>query len=549
MGGSNMSGFSGSRSDYLWRAGWLLLAHACFCAIMVMAVPVAARGASSSDADADAEPDCSIWVKFDRNALFPGYRDDDGNCVPFTPLTNLPPADYVGDYYADEFTDAKIRGRWAVCKADPACADKVRSKAHEYMEEDARLTGSVDPEGKIDPEGEVDLGAVRRPAYFGLAPLSEAIAKADKLTAIVEFTLPPDPYERIVLGRSKPVKVRGWYLEGNGVADGKGRRHRALIVMNNGGGFEITARDDPRADGVLRDPTGNYYPAQGPMAPTEQAGQRYWRGFIAALWEAGFDVLATDRRGNGISGGSSSHNAAEQARDIYRQLEQMESGEGLRILTPEGVELAGNRARKRLIGGMKAKEIPVFLGGYSRGAYATAWALQQNFVADCNLDSDVPKCAPPRNWPNIRGAILYGSNSGGLGYRYAPHGDLVEAALRDEFHTAYYPDGDVLKNIGTWPAVAIIRGTWDGVEALDGSLNAFARARKPKLFWAFRGPHLLNTQSPENMRLAGDQMVWFATEVLSGRLDSEGAKPARRSVVRGTSPYWEKTNTPLADKR
>ncbi|MBD3744601.1 MAG: hypothetical protein IE932_00135 [Sphingopyxis terrae] len=490
-----------------------------------------------------------MWVKFDRNALFPGYRDDDGNCVPFTPLTNLPRANYVGDYYVDEFTDAKIRGRWAVCKADPACADKVRSKAREYMEEDARLTGSVDPDGKIDPEGEVDLRAVRRPAYFGRAPLGEAIARADKFTTIVEFTLPPDPYERIVLGRTKAVKVRGWYLVGKGVVDDKGRRRRALIVMNNGGGFEITARDDPRADGVVRDPSGNYHPAQGPVASTEQAGQRYWRGFVAALWDAGFDVLATVRRGNGVSGGASSHNAAEQGRDMFRQLEQMESGDGLRILTPEGVDLAGNQVHNLLMGGMKAKEIPVFFAGYSRGSYATAWAMQQNFVTDCELDSDVPKCARPRNWPNVRGAILYGSNSGGLGYRFAPHGDLVEAALRDEFHTVYYPDGDVLKNIGSWPAVAIIRGTWDGVEALDGSLDALARARQPKLFWAFRGPHLLNTQSPENMRLAGAQMVRFATGVILGRLDSERANPSRRNVVRGAPPYWEKTNSPLAGKR
>ena len=46
---------------------------------------------------------------------------------------------------------------------------------------------------------------------------------------------------------------------------------------------------------------------------SEQHGMRHWRGFVAALNAAGFDVLITDPRGNGISDGVAGFNTAEQA--------------------------------------------------------------------------------------------------------------------------------------------------------------------------------------------------------------------------------------------
>lgn len=489
--------------------------------------------------------DCRAYVLFDRNAEFAGYTDASGRCLPFTPVGLLPPDDFVGDYYVDAFTDKALTAAWANCRPDPACADPIRTATASYMEADRRVTGSVDPDGLIDPEKSVDLGAIRRPAWFGRPGLDEVIAQAENQTFVVEFTLPADPYERLQLGRTAPVRVRGWYVEGAGVADEAGVRRRALVVMNNGGGFEITALDDPRSALVQRDPEGRWR-STGPDGVSEQAGARIWRGFAAALNTAGFDILALDRRGNGLSSGVSANNTAEQARDIFRELDQMESGEGLRLRTSEGVELQGAEAADRLMGVLGAREIPTVLLGYSRGSYATAWAMHKNFVVDCDDDLPERSCRPALAYPNIRGAILFGANPGGVGYRYQGRSAMVEALMRAEYSTAYYPDGSVFAHIGDWPGVLIVRGLWDSVEGLEGSLEAWRRASEPKDIFVFRGPHLLNTQSPENMTLVAARMVAFATAAVLGEdRVPDASRPADlRDLVLGTPPYWEVTNDP-----
>ena len=59
---------------------------------------------------------------------------------------------------------------------------------------------------------------------------------------------------------------------------------------------------------------------------------RGWRESLYALNQAGFDVLAYDRRGEGLSGGFSDTNTLEQGEDIFRVLAQIETGRGLRLL-------------------------------------------------------------------------------------------------------------------------------------------------------------------------------------------------------------------------
>lgn len=85
------------------------------------------------------------------------------------------------------------------------------------------------------------------------------------------------------------------------------------------------------------------------------------------LAEAGFDVLIVDRRGNGLSGGRNSCNTAEQANDIFRELTQMDSGEGLRVLTPAGEVKQGGEAAKVLLGKPVA-DVPIVVAGFSRGS-------------------------------------------------------------------------------------------------------------------------------------------------------------------------------------
>lgn len=338
-------------------------------------------------------------------------------------------AEHGPDFYLTEFSDTAIRRRWEACRQDPACHEQAIAGAKPFISYEPQVVGQVDPFGRIDLKGEVDLRSIRRPGYFARPPYAEPIGRAEAGTTTVEFTVPRDSYERRHLGKEGTIKLRGWYMKGSGVADGDGPKRRALVIMNDGGGGELTAIDDPRATGVEQDAAGRYVLQPHSDGLSEQHGMRHWRGFVAALNEAGFDVLVTDRRGNGISGGVAGFNTAEQANDMFRELDQMETGDGLRILTPSGEVVAGKAAGRRLMGGMTATAIPVVLAGYSRGSYAVAWAMQKNFARDCDLDVPDGACRPTLGRPNIKGTILYGPNSAGLGYGLAGQ-DMVEAALR-----------------------------------------------------------------------------------------------------------------------
>jgi hypothetical protein len=213
------------------------------------------------------KPDCTARVNFDRNADLPGYsveRNGRRACLPFMPTNQLVPPDYKGrDFYGEAFTDQAIKARWTECKKDSACAERVIAGAKPFISAEKRDTGVSDAVGKVDPEAEVDLKAIRRPAFFGKAAYDEAIAAAEPRTFTVEFTVPRDNYERLHLKKDGSLKLRGWYLQGAGVDDGAGRRVRALVVMNNGGGSEITAIDDPRSEGAGRIPRSSERPRAG----------------------------------------------------------------------------------------------------------------------------------------------------------------------------------------------------------------------------------------------------------------------------------------------
>jgi hypothetical protein len=257
-----------------------------------------------------------------------------------------PPAGHSGDFYVDEFTDAKLKERWAGCKADAACFKRINDQMQRWLppnrERATRVTGLVDPVGKIDSDGVVDLKQIRKPGFFGKAPYNEAVADADGRTHVVEFTVPRDPLERLKLNMQGDIKLRGWYVQGTGVDDGRGGHARALVIMSPGGGGQLTAIQHPADEPVTVDPaTRRATSVRFPNARTEGMGMRTWRDHLYALNRAGFDVLAYDRRGEGLSGGFSDTNTLEQSEDIFRVLDQMEHGRGTRVLTPRGELLEG----------------------------------------------------------------------------------------------------------------------------------------------------------------------------------------------------------------
>ncbi|CDZ54051.1 hypothetical protein [Neorhizobium galegae] len=489
-------------------------------------------------------PECSARVNVDRNGELPGYVAEwDGKkvCLPFT-LTNqlLPLGVSPDDFYIKDFSDVRIREKWAACKSDPACAEKTLTAAKGFAKFEPRDTGTVDKKGAIDFDGTVDLTTIRRPAYFGSGPYTEAIASADTRTFIVEFTAPRDSFEQQHLKLTGDIKLRGWYIRGEGVADDTGKKTRGLVIMNNGGGSEFTAIDNPKTAPFTVDKTsGDYSPAKNDDV-TEEPGIRYWRGFLSDLNAAGFDVLITDRRGNGISGGRNGFNTAEQANDIFRELDQLETGKGLRVLGPDGKESEGDTAAKALRDGASFRDIPVIVGGYSRGSYATQWFMHKNFVENCNYDLAKPTCSKAVGLQNIKGAILYGPNSAGLGYRLAGH-DAVEGALRVALNTTYYVDSVVPANVDKWPGLQIIKGTWDYVEGLEGSLDTYRRAKGLKDISVFLGPHILQTQNPANMKFAGQRMVAFASAAVLGKKEVTGAVNPKdlKELVTSAPHIWE----------
>jgi hypothetical protein len=81
----------------------------------------------------------------------------------------------------------------------------------------------------------------------------------------------------------------------------------------------------------------------------------------------------------GISGGFSDTNTLQQGRDILEVIAALRTGDGVRLLTPAGVELRGRAATAALLAGARADRMPILLGGSSRGTMATGWAMTRNF--------------------------------------------------------------------------------------------------------------------------------------------------------------------------
>ena len=503
--------------------------------------------------------DCTAPIGTDRYAELPGYLlpQPGGKtaCVPLLLTANKPPVSYRGDYYVDEFTDAKLKERWSQCKSDKTCHDRINAQMQRWLppnkERSTRVTGLVDPVGKIEPDGAVDLRQIRRPGFFAKAPYNEPLAEADVRTHVVEFTVPRDPLERLKLGMRDDIHLRGWYVDGPGVDDGHGGRTRALVIVNPGGGGQLTAIQHPADVAVRLDPaTGRYVDMRYPNATTEGFGMRSWRELIDVLNRAGFDVLAYDRRREGLSGGFSDTNTLEQSEDIFRVLEQMETGSGMRLLTPGGQLLEGPASAGRLLGGMKSRQIPLLLLGYSRGSMATGWAMAKNYVGGCTYDLPTVSCSAPKAYPNIRGAILFASFVSGAGYLPQAR-DLVDrnlflGGMAADNHVAFYPNSAVLASMSSWPAVFFAKGLWDRAESLEGTIAAYDRVNGLKEIVVVRGPHSMEAWPPDEIARARERMVAFAVAAVQGRTGVPGGRPWTniKELVATTPDVWETSSRP-----
>jgi pimeloyl-ACP methyl ester carboxylesterase len=514
-------------------------------------------------------PDCEAYVAYDRDMTLPGYRlrraDGGEVCVPFTTVGPRPPAGYAGDFYVAEFAEATLRNDWLACKTDPAGATRI-GKVVAARSPPNREQRIADPHhryllGKIAEADPLDLRIVRRPGFFARDPYREPIAAVESSTYTVEFTAPAEPYERIHRGLDTPVKLRGWYLRGAGVADLQGRRTRALIVMTGGGGTRLVAIEHPsdRLYGVDSE-TGRTSINSFPNATTGSPGQAGWRSLIAMFHEAGFDVLAYDRRGVGVSSGYSDTNTLQQGRDLLDALDTLRTGAGLRVLTPSGRLHDGVRAARELRG--RADELRTLLVGNSRGTMSSGWAMTMNFHRDCSYDLPDIACSPPRGNRSIKGALLMAEFTSGPGFVSSTptpedeqrglgrDRDLFIGASQLERNIVFFPGSGILAGMHAWPAAFFARGLWDYAASLEGTINSYDRVAGLKELVVVRGPHPYETWPEVEKQRVRSRMLAFARAAIHDEKSVPGERTwtTMRELVATTEDAWEVSSAPGGGK-
>jgi hypothetical protein len=200
--------------------------------------------------------------------------------------------------------------------------------------------------------------------------------------------------------------------------------------------------------------------------------------------------------------------------------------------------------------GMKARQIPLLLMGYSRGSMATGWAMTKNYSGGCTYDMPAVTCGTPKGFANIKGAILYASFVSGAGYlpeaRDLADRNLFLGGMAAENYVAFYPNSTVLASMSKWPAVFFAKGLWDRAESLEGTIAAYDRVRGLKEIVVVRGPHSMETWPREELDRVRDRMAAFAIAAVQGRASIPGA-PAWTNIkelVATTPNVWEVSSRP-----
>lgn len=536
--------------------------------LVALALPGAAAAQPSGPEIPEPPADCEARVGYDRDRTMTGYilpsKAGSRTCIPFSTVGTRPPAGYRGDFYVDEFSDWRLRARWAACKRDEKCRKRVGKQIHERRppNKEYRITDPADIHllGKLpqDERGDIDLARVRRPAFFGSAPWNEPFAALEPRAHTIEFAAPRDPYERLHHGMKGDVRLRGWYIKGDGIDDHDGNKRRALIVMTLGGGGRIAAITHPddqlyhiRDDGETRI---NKFPNKR----SGGSGQQFWRDLARMFNTAGFDVLMYDRRGVGVSTGFNDINTLQQGRDLLAAIASLRSGRGLRTLSPDGRERRGRVAAAALRGGDPAGGLPVLLFGNSRGTMTSGWAMTMNFHRDCTYDLPKIRCSRPVGDRTIKGALLMADFTSGPGFVMdRPSDEDEERGLgRDrpyfiggnavENNLVFFPSSGILGGIDKWPAAFFARGLWDYAASLQGTVESYRRVRGPRELVVVRGPHPYEVWPEQERARVRERMLTFATGVIRGDTSIPGGRPWRdmKELVATSSDVWEPSTRP-----
>jgi hypothetical protein len=278
----------------------------------------------------------------------------------------------------------------------------------------------------------------------------------------------------------------------------------------------------------------------------------------STLHEAGFDVLAIDRRGVGISGGFSDTNTLQQGHDLLKIVADLRTGDGMRGLTPAGRVVTGRAAAMAVRGGAPDVGLPVFFLGSSRGTMSSSWAMTINFDKDCSYDLPTITCKPPLRDATVAGAILIADFSSGVGYLEAqttakddgrgPGRDrgLFIGGIELENNIVFFPSSATLAGIHTWPSALFARGLWCYADGLEGEMDAYSRVKGLKDLIVVRGPHAFETWPPQEKARVTQRMIAYARAVVLQQKTLPGRRTwsNMKELVATSGDVWEPSTHP-----
>ena len=335
-----------------------------------------------------------------------------------------------------------------------------------------------------------DLAEVATPAAFA----DEVFNSLENRTTRIEFEVPKTDFEKIgwtpiylpvVIPPDPqpdvPLKLRGWYISGDGVTmnnkdrpehyrgpirDGHDVQH-PLLIMSTGFPYSIAFDNLVGAVdvGTQVRKTITYFVAQG------------------------FDVLIFDKRGHGFSEGI----VDGMGEDIFRVLDQLEKGtiveDGitltLTIIRPDGTRLEGAAAaaEKLLRQSNTAKTKPIVMRGFSYGSSLLQRAMALNYSdlpveysfgtdQSGNVVIDDTRMPAGNRGYNFRGMIAISGFVGSLKYETAPYFMVLDAYGSTIGHNGGVLKSGVFSSMNNWPGFLGLYGAND-FETADGAVDAY----------------------------------------------------------------------------
>ena len=329
-----------------------------------------------------------------------------------------------------------------------------------------------------------DLSEVATPQAFA----AEVFSTLDERTYRIEFEVPKSDFE--ILGwtpawipvaippdpqPSVPLKLRGWYIKGDGVTPDEAERHERsgrtlehpLIIISSGFPYSL-AFDQP----------------VGAISVGEQM-----RKTVTWFVANGYDVLFFDKRGHGYSEGL----LDGMGEDVFRALDQLEKGLieengitlSLSIITPEGRRLTGRAAADEQLLGSRytARTKPVVFRGFSYGSSQLQKAMAMNysdlpveyrFTRDASGRVVVDSARTPRGnrQYNFKGIIAISGFQGSIKYETVPYFLALDALASTIGHNGAVLKASVYESMNRWPAFLGLYATND-FETADGAIDVY----------------------------------------------------------------------------